>query len=93
MRVAVLKIKLYAPWAHSLKEKRMEAKSLIAKIRNRFNVSACEAGEQDTHQTIIIGIAAVSGDTAQADSILDNVLNFTAGNTEAELEVLEREIF
>lgn len=93
MRVAVLKIKLYAPWVHSLKEKRAEVKSLTAKIRNRFNVSACESGEQDTHQTIVIGIAAVAGDAAQADSILDNVLNFAAGNTEAELEVLEREIF
>jgi hypothetical protein len=29
-------IKLYAPWVHSLKEKRMTVKSLIAKTKNKF---------------------------------------------------------
>lgn len=42
IKVAVLKIKLYASWVHSLKEKRMVVKSLLAKIRNKFQVSAAE---------------------------------------------------
>lgn len=49
MTVAVLTLRLRAPWAHSLKEKRMELKSLLARLRNRFNVSAAETDEQDTH--------------------------------------------
>ena len=37
--------RLRAPWVHSLKEKRMIVKSLVAKLRNRFNVSAAEIDE------------------------------------------------
>lgn len=36
IKVLVLKIKLYAPWVHSLKEKQMVVKSLLAKIRNKL---------------------------------------------------------
>ena len=50
MKIAVLKIRLYAPWVHSLKEKRMIIKSLLAKIRNKFQVSAAEVEEQDVLQ-------------------------------------------
>ena len=92
MRVALLTVKLYAPWVHTLKEKRMEAKSLLAKIRNQFNVSAAETDAQDVHQTIILGFAAIAADAAQADSILDHVLHFLEANTEAETLSAEREI-
>ena len=51
IKVLVLKIKLYAPWVHSLKEKRMVVKSLLAKIRNKFQVSVAEVEAQDVHQT------------------------------------------
>jgi uncharacterized protein YlxP (DUF503 family) len=92
MRIAVLTVRLYAPWVHSLKEKRTEVKSLLAKLRNKFNVSAAEAGEQDTHQTIVIGIAAIAADSAQADSILDHLLNFIEANTGAEIMSVQREL-
>ncbi len=32
VRIAVLQIKLYAPWGHSQKEKRMVVKSLLANL-------------------------------------------------------------
>lgn len=92
MIVAAAEVRLYAPWVQSLKEKRMVVKSLLSKVQNRFNVSAAEIGEQDVHQTIVLGIAAVAGDTAQADSIIDNVVNFMEQNTEAEITQVSREI-
>ena len=59
MMILSLKIKLHAPWVHSLKEKRMVVKSLLSKMRNKFNVAVAEVGEQDIHQTIVIGVAAI----------------------------------
>ena len=53
MLILSLKIKLHAPWVHSLKEKRMVVKSLLSKMRNKFNVAVAEVGEQDIHQTIV----------------------------------------
>ncbi|MDO4804271.1 MAG: DUF503 family protein [Lachnospiraceae bacterium] len=35
MRVATITFSLRAPWVHSLKEKRMIVKSLIARLQNR----------------------------------------------------------
>ncbi|MCI8951121.1 MAG: DUF503 domain-containing protein [Lachnospiraceae bacterium] len=92
IRIAVLTIKLYAPWVHSLKEKRMVVKSLLSKIRNKFQVSAAEVADQDIHQSIIIGIAAIVPHNAQADHVMDEVISFVEQTTEAEIIAEEREI-
>ena len=92
MIIETLEIKLYAPWVHSLKEKRMVVKSLIAKISNKFNVSVAEIEDQDVHQSIVLGLACVAGNTALADSIMDNVITFVENNTEAMITDVLREI-
>lgn len=93
MPILSLKIKLYAPWVHSLKEKRMVVKSLVAKLRNKFNVSVAEVEEQDIHQTIVIGVAAIVPHNAQADSVMEEIQYFIEENTEAEVANIEREMF
>ena len=84
--------RLRAAWVHSLKEKRMIVKSLIAKLQNRFHVSAAEIDEQDTHQIIVIGVAAIVLHTAMADSQMEEASLFVEENTEAEIIDEEREI-
>lgn len=91
MIIAAMTIRLHSPWVHSLKEKRMEVKRLLARVRNQFNVSAAEVGDQDIHQSIIIGIAVIAANSAQADSILDSVINFVEANSEAQIVSIDRE--
>ena len=92
MIIAVMSFRLYAPWVHSLKEKRMIVRSMIAKLQNRFHVSAAEIEEQDTHQIIVIGVAAIVPHQAIADSLMDEISRFVEENTEAEILDEEREI-
>ena len=92
MRIATIIFRLRAPWVHSLKEKRMIVKSLVAKLRNRYNVSASEIDEQDTHQSIVIGVAAIVPHNAFADSLMEDISQFVEENTEAEIIDEEREI-
>ncbi|NFM47014.1 DUF503 domain-containing protein [Clostridium botulinum] len=92
MIIGTAKIHLYANWIHSLKEKRMIVKSVISKTKNKFNVSIAEIEMQDVHQSIVIGIACVSNSTKQADSIIQNVVNYIEGNTEAMVSNIETEI-
>ena len=92
MRIATIVFRLRAPWVHSLKEKRMIVKSLDAKLRNRYNVSASEIDEQDTHQIIVIGVAAIVPHNAFADSMMEDISQFVEENTEAEIIDEEREI-
>ena len=92
MIIAAMTFRLYAPWVHSLKEKRMIVKSLIAQLQNKFHVSAAETGEQDTHQIIVIGAAAVVPHSALADSLMDEISQFVETATDAELLEETREI-
>lgn len=92
MIVGVLKIKLYAQWVHSLKEKRMIVKSICAKIKNKFNVSVIEAESQDIHQTIIIAVSCLACTASIADSTLENVIKFIEENCEAQILDIEREM-
>ena len=92
MKIAVVTFRLRASWVHSLKEKRMIVKSLVAKLQNKFHVSAAEIDEQDTHQIIVIGLAAVVPHQAMADSLMEEISQFVEGNCEAEILEEIREI-
>ena len=92
MRIAVMTFRLHAEWVHSLKEKRMIVKSLTARLQNKFHVSAAEIGEQDVHQIIEIGIAAIVPHHAMADSLMEEIARFVEENTEAEIIDEQREI-
>ena len=92
MNIAVMSFRLHAPWVHSLKEKRMIVKSLVAKLQNKFHVSAAEIDEQDTHQIIVIGVAAIVPHNAYADSMMDEISLFVEENCEAEILDETREV-
>ena len=47
---------------------------------------------QDTHQIIVIGVAAIVPNNAFADSLMDEISSFVEFNTEAEITDEEREI-
>jgi uncharacterized protein YlxP (DUF503 family) len=91
MMIAVLTVTLHAPWVHSLKEKRSALKSLLAKLRNNFNVSAAESGAQDVHQTLVITVAALAADRRIADSTFESLQRFIEQNTDAEVVGFETE--
>lgn len=92
MIVAICKLKLYAPWVHSLKEKRMIVKSILGKVRNKFSVSIAEVDTMDIHQTIIVGFSIVSNETKIANTLLDQIIAYIEEHTEADLLDIEREI-
>ena len=92
IRIAAMTFRLHAPWVHSLKEKRMVVKSLITQLQNRFHVSAAELDEQDTHQIIVIGVAAIVPHNAIADSLMEKISQFVESASEAEVWEETREI-
>ncbi|TAH72878.1 MAG: DUF503 domain-containing protein [Anaerolineaceae bacterium] len=92
MVVGIAKIRIYAPWVHSIKEKRMVVKSLCAKVKNKYNVSIAEIEDQNIHQSIILGFACVTNDNSHADQIIDTVIGFIESNTEGEIIHIEREL-
>lgn len=59
---------------------------------NKFQVSAAETEDQDIRQSIVIAAASIAAHSAQADSIMDEIVRFVEQNTEAEIVGEEREI-
>lgn len=92
MKIAAMTFRLRASWVHSLKEKRMIVKSLTVRIQNKFHVSVAETEAQDTHQIIVIGVAAIVPHNAMADSLMESISLFVEENTDAEIIDEEREI-
>lgn len=91
MDILYMKVTLRASWIHSLKEKRMIVKSILQRLKNKFNISVGEVDQQDVHKIIVIGIAGICANTAQSDSMMENILGFIESNTDAELINIEKE--
>ena len=68
--VGVCRVTLRLPENHSLKGKRQVLKSLIARLHNRFNVSAAEIDDHDSWQIASLGVSCVSNDERHADQVL-----------------------
>lgn len=76
LAVGVCRVKIRLPENHSLKGKRQVLRSLIARLHNKFNVSAAEIDDQDSWQIASLGISCVSNDDRHADEVMAAVIAF-----------------
>ncbi len=60
--LGVSTIELSIPDSHSLKDKRQIVRSLLDRVRSRFNVSACEADHLDDWQRATLTFAMVANE-------------------------------
>lgn len=86
----IVEIMIYE--ANSLKDKRQVIKSLIGKLKSRFNVSVAEVGLNDKWRHGLIGFACVTNDTVHANKMISNVINFIEKDTRVEIIDTEIEI-
>jgi uncharacterized protein len=89
--VGVCRIELRLPENQSLKGKRQIVKSLIARLHNKFNVSAAEVDNNDLWQIASLGVSCVSSSRAHADEVLATVVRFVEA-TRPDLELLDYEV-
>jgi uncharacterized protein YlxP (DUF503 family) len=76
MFVAVVSVDIRIGDKNSLKGKRRILRSIIDRIKNKFNVSIAEVGHNDLWQRAMIGFSIVSNSKAHVNSSADKVLNF-----------------
>ena len=76
MVIGVSQITLHLPDSHSLKDKRQIIKSVVARVRNRFEVAIAEVEEQDRWQIALLGISCVTNSSQHADEILGHVQRY-----------------
>lgn len=72
--VGLLEVGLRLEECRSLKEKRSIVRPLIERLRNRFNASVCESGDQDLWGNCEIGVAIACSDSGSAERELMLIL-------------------
>jgi len=65
--IAILRIHLRLP-SRTLKEKRTIVRSVVERLRNRFNAAVTEAGELDTPAFALIAAVCISNDASHAEA-------------------------
>ena len=93
MIVGVLKAQLHLHGITSLKDKRSIVKSLIGRLKSRFNISISEVDHQDIKQLAVIAIAIVSNETRFVNQQFDKIIDFMRNDGRFYLGEIERETF
>ena len=77
----------------SLKGKRSIVKSLIGRLKSRFNISISEVDHQDSKTIAVLGIAIVGNESQFIDKQFDSILDFMRKDGRFYLGQVERETF
>ncbi|MBW8038500.1 MAG: DUF503 domain-containing protein [Planctomycetes bacterium] len=93
MIIGVMTAELHMQGVTSLKGKRGIVKSVIGRLKSRFNVSVSEVDHQDQKKLAVIGVALVSNETRFIDQQFDAIINFMQRDGRFYLGQIERETF
>lgn len=74
MVIGVCVLELHLPGCRSLKDKRRVVKSVVERLRPRFNVAVAEVGHQDVWNQAELGICTVADSGAFVDEVLAKVI-------------------
>jgi uncharacterized protein YlxP (DUF503 family) len=91
MSVGVCRLKIHIPGSRSLKDKRSVVKSLIARLRQQFNLSVAEVDDQELWQIATISLACVSNHNDRVDEVLSAAISLI-GRDFPTIEIIEKEI-
>lgn len=90
--IGLLTIRLKIGYAKSLKDKRRVIKSLLAKTKNKFNVSISEVSDLELWHYATIGAAFVTNDTTHAHQMLNQLEGYLVSNPDFEIIKVEKEL-
>ena len=76
MFTAIAQVTLHLPESQTLKDKRQVVRSLLARLRNQFEVSAAEVARQDSWQVAVLGLAYVSGEASHAEEVIQHAVRY-----------------
>lgn len=93
MVVGTLRLELRVHDNRSLKGKRKIVRSMIDKVKHKFNVAIAEIGSNDKWQKIELGLSTVGNDRRHIDASLNNVLSYLESLYLAEIVDSRIEIF
>ena len=76
MNAGILRFTLRLPESGSLKDKRQVVRSTAQRIRNKFQVSVAEVGDNDAWQIATLGVACVTNTHRHCEEMLDEIVAY-----------------
>jgi uncharacterized protein YlxP (DUF503 family) len=76
MFVGACRMTIHLPASASLKDKRQVIRSVLARLRNQFEIAAAEVGDQETWQLATLGLACVSNNAGHAEEVLESARRY-----------------
>ncbi len=77
---------------NSLKEKRQVIRSIIERLKNRFNISIAEVGDLDVIRRSSIGFTVVSNEKTYIERLMGKVINFIDSDARVQIIDIDKEI-
>jgi uncharacterized protein YlxP (DUF503 family) len=77
-----LRCRLELPGVASLKQKRRILKSLMIRLRNSFNISIAEVGNNDVPRSATLAAAVVANSNSFGHQVMAKVVNKIEGDTD-----------
>lgn len=88
MVVGTCTYEMHLAGSHSLKDKRRVLRSIMERVKHKFNVSIAEVDRQDNWQWAVVGIAVVSNTSVHINQVINNVTRFIENATD-EIELID----
>jgi len=93
MFIGICRLELLLLECSSLKEKRQILRSIIERLKNRFNISIAEVGYNDALRRAEIGISLVSNETPHLEKVMGKVVNFIELDARVQIIKIDKEIY
>ena len=90
MIIGTLLIEIKIEDSLDLKDKRKILKSIIEKLKGKFNISAAEVDNNDIINYASLGVSIVSNQISYIDSVFDRVRGFIENNFNVYIVKFER---
>jgi hypothetical protein len=92
MHIGVLTLHLSIDQADSLKDKRQVLRSLIAHLKQKFNISVAEVDDLDVWRRATLGVSVVSNEAKFANQVLNKVADHVESDPRVVLDGYEIEM-
>ncbi len=93
MKVGTCILEIYIKNARTLKDKRRILKSLIDRIKNKYNVSVAETNYNNNHKLAEISIAIVANEKIFIEKSFNKIKDFISLNPDVYISESEVEIW
>jgi uncharacterized protein YlxP (DUF503 family) len=88
VNIGVAKVSVRIPENMDLKGKRMVLKSIIGRVKSRFDVAVAEVDDNDMWQLATIGVCCISNNKRHSNEVLSKVVRFIE-SSRFDVEILD----